>query len=338
MKLPLRFAVIGCGFMGSIHARNIARSEAAELVFCCDVNLKRATQLQEELGAGLVTDDPAVVLTDKAIDVVVIATPHHNHAELATAAAQRGKHILLEKPMATTVADCLAVERAVAAAGVRMILGFKFRFAQAVCQAKMLVPKPILLVCQCLHDGDGSNSSWLLDRSQSGGSLFDTLVHTVDLIRFLSGSDPVRVYAEGCNTKLDRHAGADNAVATVRLANGATASIVEGKSATSGLLSKWCIQVVGPSKNVTIHDHFLRVREHRVGVEPDPEEFIYPLSNPHEVGTAALLAELLEAIHSERPASPGPRDGALSVLVCRQLERSIASGQPEPVVLPPVGS
>ena len=345
--------------MGEIHARNIVASEGAELVCCCDIDLARAAQLAEETGAHHSTSDPAAVMSDGAVDTVVIATPHHNHAELAMAAAECGKHILLEKPMAMNVEECLAIEQAVDRAGVCLMLGFKFRFAPAVLAAKEAVPHPILVIGQCLYDADDQASGWAHDPAQSGGPLIGTLVHVVDLIRFVSGSEPVRVYADGCNRRArveepqlsssDRAAhgeaspgpvpaeprlparAPDNAVATLTLDNGVIASIVLGASATSGLLSKWCLQVVGTHANATIYDHVCRMRLHHIGERSDPPDLVDRMANSHEVGTAALLAEFMAAIRQGRPASPGPRDGTLSVLICRQLERSIETGRPEPI-------
>ena len=319
--------------MGSIHAQNIASSENAELICCCDSVASNATRLAQQTNAPNTTTDFQAVISDPKIDAVVIATPTHNHAELALAAAANGKHILQEKPMATSVEACLAIEREVTRAGVCMIVGFKFRFAHAVQAAREAVPEPLMLIGQGLYDAARDTSGWVDNRELSGGRLMSGMVHTVDLLRYLSRSEPQRVYGEGGNLMFENFDEPDNAAATVAFKNGAVGSMVNGSSGQSGWLSTWCTQVVGRRVNATIHDHGRRLQLHRPDQPPATEVF-EDVENPHAVGTRALLAEFIASIRENRPPCPSARDGTMSVLICRAIEQSIETASPQSIFVP----
>lgn len=98
----LEVAVIGCGGMGTRHAQHLARLPGVRLSAFVDRDLQRARRLQALAGTGRATTDPAEVFDDPRVQAVVIATHHDSHPALAIAAAQAGKHILIEKPLALT--------------------------------------------------------------------------------------------------------------------------------------------------------------------------------------------------------------------------------------------
>ena len=322
----LGVAVVGCGFQGGIHARNVANSSRADLVACIDLDEDRASHLASTAGArrssGRLTD----VWEDHDVDLVVIATTTHTHHGLAIEAARHGKHMLLEKPMAMTVDQCLEIERACDDAGVVAVLGYKFRFTEAVIAAREAVPTPRVLVAQTLYDpAPAGATAWVNDRALSGGRLVSSLVHSVDLLRFLSGDEIVRVSAEGASVT-GRSDEPDTATATVLFGNGAVGSIVHGTAGASGLLSTWSFQAADSGTNATIHDHGRRLRLHRDG-ETDIT-VVDPCIDPFEAGTAPLFDAAVDAVTGHEVDVPGPRDGTLSLLVSRCIEEAIATGHP----------
>ena len=324
---PHGVAVIGCGFQGRIHARNVADSKRAELIACADVDMGRASTLAAATRAGRATDRLEDIWTDPDVDLVIIATTTHTHHQLALAAARYGKHLLLEKPMAMTVQECLDIERACDAAGVVAVLGYKFRFTAAVVAARAAVPKPRVLIAQTLYDSTLVDpDSWVNDRALSGGRLVSSLVHSVDLLRFLSGEEVVRVFAEGATVDGRPTGESETATVTLLFTGGAIGSIVHGTAGASGLVSTWSFQTADAGVNATIHDHGRRLTLHRVG--EDDRIVVDPTEEPFEAGTAPLLEALLGAIDGEDGDVPGPRDGTLSLLIARCVEESIATGQP----------
>lgn len=140
----LNVAIIGCGYIGTRHARNLARLPDVAVVACVDRDLARARQLRDTLGSdarsgsgtAVATSDVQAALRDPETHAVVIATHRDSHRDLAVAAARAGKHVFVEKPLALTNEGCRAIEAAVQAAGVQLVVGFQARHAPLVRRAR----------------------------------------------------------------------------------------------------------------------------------------------------------------------------------------------------------
>jgi len=131
------FGVIGAGTWGELHARTYASTPGARLAAICDLDRDRAMWLRDALqsDAAVYTDFDALI-ADPAIDAVSIVLPDFLHRDAAVAAARAGKHILLEKPLATTEEDALAILSAVESAGVRLMVDFHNRWSPPFCALK----------------------------------------------------------------------------------------------------------------------------------------------------------------------------------------------------------
>lgn len=326
----LRVALIGCGFQGHHLAAALTDSSSCRLVVCCDTDVSRAEALATSLlQPPRVLDDWEAAIHDPGIDAVVIATTTNTHLELALAAAAAGRHILLEKPMAATVPDCLAIERAAVEHGAVLMIGYKFRFAPTVRAAKALVPYPVVVTSHTMYDASQETSGWVNDPTLSGGRLTSSLVHSVDLMRDLAGSEIVRVQAEGGNLAIEGLGQPDNAVATVRFANGSIGALLHGSAGRSDLLSNWSFQTIGVGTNATIHDHCRQVVLHRAGAEP--ELIVDPVADPFQVGMRPMVDEFAAAVARGNVVGASPRDGTLSLAICRAIETAIATGTPQDI-------
>jgi myo-inositol 2-dehydrogenase/D-chiro-inositol 1-dehydrogenase len=330
VRETLRTAIIGCGFQGGLHAENVASHPRLDLVTCCDTDSERAALLASRWGAKAATE-PSAVLSDPAIDAVVIASTTDSHAELAVEAARAGKHILLEKPMALDVEQCLEVERAVEAAQVALLIGFKFRFMATARRAKREVRAPIVLTAHTLYDASQTTAGWVNDRNRSGGRLMSSLVHSVDLLRYLAGSEVAHVTAVGGNLAIEGLSDIDNAAIALTFRNGAIASLIHGAAGASALLSVWSFQTAGLGVNATLFDHGRRLIVHNVNRTTDPIEHRVDVDNPYSTGMPELLDAFVTAVDRGHSAEATPRDGTMSVLICKAIERSIATGQPQSI-------
>lgn len=123
------FGVIGVGTWGQLHARVYASTSGARLAALCDANSERARQISESLGGVPVYDDYRELLADPSVQAVSIVLPDFLHREAAVAAAEAGKHLLLEKPLATTEEDAQAILKAAEAAGVTLFVDFHNRWS-----------------------------------------------------------------------------------------------------------------------------------------------------------------------------------------------------------------
>ncbi len=120
----LRVALVGCGLFSESHIRAYEHyPERARITICCDLDLEKAVQRAELITGARAVSSLDAVLADPDVDAIEICTPHHLHADIAIAAAQAGKHILCQKPLAKTLAECDAMIAAAQAAGVVLYYG-----------------------------------------------------------------------------------------------------------------------------------------------------------------------------------------------------------------------
>lgn len=314
---PIRFACIGCGFIGQRHLRNLAAMEGVAVRALLDANLALAESLLPD-GSAYATADAATVFEDPDIDAVVISTWHDTHAPLAKAAAAAGKHILLEKPMALTLEECLQIADAAGRAGVLLSLDFKFRFAPAVVQVRKAIPNPVITHGQ-LAMPRMSDDIWVRDPKRGGGLILATACHVLDMVYWLNGSEPVRVYAEG---------GADAVSAAVRFANGATASLLLADQGENPYAGKWLHEVFDGSRSAVLFDHFRQARFS--GVEP---EHFCDHSELYSDGTYGVMEDFTRSIRTGAAPAITPRDGIRATLFALKLLESLRSGRPEEIRL-----
>ena len=177
MSETVNMALIGCGGMGRSHLRNAREVSQLDFVAYVDAVEEAAASACQEFGGRYHTTDAAKVWRDDAIDAVLIATHHDSHTPFAIQAAAAGKHIFLEKPMALSIAECLEIEEAVEKAGVKLMMGFKFRFAPLVARVKQIVSHPLVTVGQSLHS---AMKGWPLTAEHGGGPVLSNGCHAFD--------------------------------------------------------------------------------------------------------------------------------------------------------------
>jgi predicted dehydrogenase len=220
----LRVGILGAGYFGEWHARAIAAVPGLRLAAICDADPARARTLAAAHGAAALIDWRQL-LADAAIEAVVIATPHQLHAEMAVAAAAAGKHILLEKPMAPTAAECTAIIDAAAQGQLKLMIGQVLHFAL-----------PCLLARQILDSGElgqpitGSSAlsklwfepnrrEWHLDPGRGGGMLMTAGIHALDLLLWFMGDAAEAVFA-AAGTLMHEQAADDSAMLLLRFPGG----------------------------------------------------------------------------------------------------------------------
>ena len=188
----LGVAVIGTGQWGKNHARVYNELPSTELVAICDVNPERAKAMAAQYGVKAYSDS-AQMLKDKSIEAVNVCTWSTILAQEALKALNAGKHVLVEKPMATTPQQA---EKLVATAqenGLHLTVGFLMRFIPGlqVIRQSVVDKKIGELVCATAK----RVSQWP-ERIGDVGVVKDTAIHDIDVIHFISGENPISVYAK----------------------------------------------------------------------------------------------------------------------------------------------
>lgn len=187
----MKVAIIGCGLIGQRRANYLS---GCELVACCDQASAKAQQLAEKFPSAKVVADWRTIMADKAIDIIIVATPHIALAELTHAAMQANKHILVEKPAARAAFELEKVIAENQHSKSLVRVGFNHRYHRAFRQAKKLVDENALgelmyIRARYGHGGRiGYEKEWRAQPAISGGGeLIDQGVHLIDLARYFLG-------------------------------------------------------------------------------------------------------------------------------------------------------
>ena len=189
----MRVGLLGCGWIQDFHARAI-RELGGEVAAVANHRLPTAEAFAERHGIDRVTTDWRAVATDPGIDAVVVGTPNALHAEQSVAALEAGRHVLVEKPMAVTVAECDAMIAAASGSGASLMVAHCWRFHDAVRALRDRIAggelgEIVKTRGYGVHAGWGPDG-WFTDPALAGGgALLDMGVHAIDTARFLLG-DP----------------------------------------------------------------------------------------------------------------------------------------------------
>jgi UDP-N-acetylglucosamine 3-dehydrogenase len=188
----LGVAVIGTGFWGKNHARNYKELENTNLMAICDVNPERAKVIANQYGAKAYTDSTDM-LKDPEIQAVSVCTWSTKLAEEALKCLNAGKHVLVEKPMATDTKQAQTLLDTAKANDLHLTVGFLMRFIPGLQQIKQAVETK--KIGELVLATAKRVTQWP-ERIGDVGVVKDTAIHDIDVMRFISGEDPVSVYAK----------------------------------------------------------------------------------------------------------------------------------------------
>ena len=219
-----------------VHATNFKDNvPGAFLAAVVDADLELAEEKARGLGVDLFFSDLRQALDKAEIDAICITTPTFTHAEIAIEAAEAGKHILCEKPMALSLEEADDMVQAADEAGVKLQIGFMRRFDPPFVTAKERIEGGEIgrpMVIRSLTRGPGLPPRWACDPRTSNGMLAEVNSHDFDTIRWLADAEFERIWAEVNTFKCFDLKEAfpdfyDNAIVSLRLKNG-TLGIIDG--------------------------------------------------------------------------------------------------------------
>ena len=203
----INVGILGCGKIAQVrHIPEYAENPDVKLAAFYNPSRKRAEEQAEKYG-GKVYDTAEELLADKSIDAVSICAANYAHAELSIKAMEAGKHVLCEKPMATTLADCEAMVECAKRTGKFLMIGHNQRLARAHVEAKRLIDQGLIgdIITFRTTFGHGGPETWAINpgknvwffdkKKAAMGAMADLGVHKTDLIQFLTGQRVVRTTA-----------------------------------------------------------------------------------------------------------------------------------------------
>src|SRR5258706_9007984 len=255
----LNIGLIGAGRIGRVHAENLTyRIPAARLLVVADVAEQAARECAQRLGIPRAVGDYRAILEDRAIQAVAICSATDTHAQIIEEAAQAGKHIFCEKPIALSLATIDQALAAVERAGVTLQIGFNRRFdanfrrvRQAVEQGEIGQPLVLHIVSR---DPEPPPIEYI---RVSGGIFLDMAIHDFDMARYLVGSEIEEVFAQAnsISDPIIAEAGdVENAVVMLRFANGVIGTISNSRHAVYGYDQR--VELLGSAGAISTENNY----------------------------------------------------------------------------------
>jgi predicted dehydrogenase len=236
--LATRFALVGAGAIGALHASELGATTDARVTWVVDIDQQRAEAIAAPLSARATSVAGEATAADD-VDVVLVATPTPYHREIVEQAASSGKHVFCEKPIALNIEDALAMIAACDRADVRLMIGQVVRHFPEYARTKDVLDEGTLgnigvVRASRVGASPGGARAWLTDPTAGGGVVIDLMIHELDTLRWYFG-DLARLFAWTAGPVDDRPA-VQYAQALLRFENGVVAH-VEASWAHTGFRS-----------------------------------------------------------------------------------------------------
>jgi predicted dehydrogenase len=318
--------LVGAGFIADVHAAAVTASGRAHLAGIVDADPSRAAAFSRSHGAIPHTGDLAEALAWPDVDAVVVCTPNHTHRGIGTAVAAAGKHLLIEKPLATTVADAQALADAFAAAGRVLTAAHSHRhhgYGRTVKDAidGGAVGRPAHARLSILGGWIWTGwDAWAADPVASGGHALHNGVHVLDLVTWWLAGEPVRVTARGRHQTAAELRIHDYLEMVVEYRGGAVAVCEMSRAHRPGSFGMRELQVVGSGGVLTEE-------------WADESAFLFTEAGTGLVAAAgvdgfgAQFESWLDTIEGAPPAMP-VAEAVRAVELAVAVERSIGTGRP----------
>jgi myo-inositol 2-dehydrogenase/D-chiro-inositol 1-dehydrogenase len=324
------FCLVGGGFIGPLHAANIAAHPGARLRWVVDLNRPSAEALAAKYG-GRASDDLDAALADSDVDAVMVCTPPRTHATIIERAARAGKAVFCEKPVDLDMDRVIACGQVLDATRTPFFVAFNRRFdpshralfdairAGEIGRTEMVV----------LSSRDPEISPPDYVAAMPYGIFYDTMIHDFDMVRWLTADEPVEVVARtACmlDATANPHRDPDTAMVLLRMAGGALVHVNSSFRAVYGYDQR--IEVFG-EKGMLIARNRQPTTVERYGadgVRQDP--LLYFFIDRYAESYARELAEFIDALSAKRAPSIGFDDGRRALLIAEAAVLSAKSGAP----------
>lgn len=324
MNEPTRVGVIGLGEIGQAHCDALASLPHVEVVAVADLDAARADATAARLGATAHTDHRDLLERARP-DAVVVATPDQLHRVPVVDAAGAGVHVLVEKPIATTLEDADAMIAAAEAAGTLLSVGFTLRYFPQYAHAHDLVRAGEL---GTVVSAFARRTNLTTQSARIGGRtgvLFFLAVHDFDALRWVLGDEPETVFCAQSDSVPGPHPVEDETFTVVRFRSGAVACVQAG----------WRLPTTHPAGFDFRLDLTGSAGTFTLGMEHQGVTVVTGSGTRFPAFGDALVREdraFVDAVRSGGPAPVPAADGRAALAMVLAAQRSLASGAVEPVV------
>lgn len=337
----MKYALIGCGRISPNH---IAAAKANELEFTgiCDINeemlLEKASEF--ELRDVLQYTDYHEMLEKEKPELVAIATESGKHAEIALDCIKAGCNVIIEKPMALSLADADAVIQAAKEKGVKVCVSHQNRFNKSVQKIRKTLEEGrfgrmfygTAHIRWCRNENYYTQAKWRGTWEQDGGALMNQCIHNIDLLRWMMGDEVDEVVGMTDQLNHSYIEAEDLGIALIKFKNGAY-GIVEGTTDIYPKNLEETLYLFGEKGTVKAGGQSVnRIEEWRFADTQDkPEEVIAEFTeNPPNVygfGHAPLYADMIDAIQNDREPYANGEAGKRALELVLAIYKSAAEGK-----------
>lgn len=327
----VRVAIIGAGRIGALHASNIVSSVPA-------LSLRAVVEPAPSTEFGIwaeqhkvpIRNDADAVLSEHGIDAVLICTPTDTHAALIERAAQAGKHVFCEKPVASTIEDAGRANRAAGKAGVVLQIGFNRRFDHNFAALRKSIIDGALGTVELVRVTSRDPGPPPIEYVRRSGGLFmDMTIHDFDMVRFLTGAEVREVYAQGASlvdAKIGEAGDIDTAVISLRFSSGALGFIENSRRASYGYDQRAEVHgSLGAAATANDSESTLIVSDSQ-GIRA--EKPLYFFLQRYSRSFVDELAAFADSVRSGRSARVTGGDGIAAMQIARACALSLKERRP----------
>ncbi len=326
-RTKVRYAVVGLGHIAqSAVLPAFAHAKKCELAALISDDPTKLDELSQEYGVQHRFRDYDSALSSGTFDAVYIALPNHLHCEYTVRAAEAGIHVLCEKPMAVTVAECEKMVHAVETASVRLMIAYRLHFEAANLQAIKIAQSGVLGELRAVESVfaiDVQPGNIRLEHELGGGSLYDVGVYCINAARYLFRSEPTEVVALTANNGQERFAETDEMTAALlRFPEDRLALILSSFGASE--VSEY--RIIGTKGNLRVEpafDYFAKLTHH-LTVDGKTTKKSFAKRDQF----APELSYFAGCILQRREPEPNGQEGLLDVQIIEALYESASSGRP----------
>ncbi len=317
MERKINIAVIGTGRIGSVHTRNLVRSiPEANVRAVCDIRLEVAQAVADELGIERVVRDYHELLADNEIEALLIATNTDTHAMIVKDAAQAGKQVFCEKPLALNLADIDDVMRIVEASGIKLQVGYNRRFDKSFQRVRQIVGSGEIGRPCILHitNRDPEPPSYEYAKT-SGGMFLDMSIHDFDMVRFQVG-EVDEIFAVGSvlvAPYLEDLGDVDVDIISLKFANGAVGAIDNSRKCVYGYDQR--LEVFCSNGTAFAGNEFENVAVRGTGEGYLAARVPYSFIQRYADCYVEEVRQFLRCVRDDLPVSPTGYDSRASVLL-----------------------
>jgi predicted dehydrogenase len=306
-----RIAVIGVGYLGQHHARLLAAMPNVDLVAVVDTDLERGAEIAARCGTVALADAATLVGN---VDAAIVATPTTSHVVVSLPFIEAGAAVLVEKPLAASVAEADRLVDVAAGRGTLLATGHTERFNPAVAAALPLISRPRFIEIHRLGT--------FPDRSLDIDVIFDLMIHDVDVLLAVVGSEVISVEAVGVNVLTPR---VDIANARFRFASGCIANVTASRISRDRVRKARFFQ---HDSYVSIDYAEQEVEAYQLVSEGGGRPAIRggPIEITRDEPLRLELVDFVDAIRMNRPSAVTGDDGRVALALATQVSELISKG------------